>query len=794
MTDEQKAQEQLIREVADLRRKIAACDQAETELKEFFDSLIQGTATPTFVIDNNHRVVLWNRACEELTGIKAKDIAGTDGQWKAFYKSKRPVLADVVIDGKSADLPHLYTTFGKSKFIPDGLQAEGWYLCMNGVERYISFNAAPIRNGRGEIVAAVETFEDFTEIKRTEKKLLESEKRYRTLFEESPSVMLVIDPETAKIVGVNMAAQFYYGYGRDELLGKSMTDIIELPGEEVMNLLQEATHGPHVVNLKHKLADGEIRDVELSRGPINIDGKTHLFSIIHDVTKRKEAEEALREGESKLEAITSTASDAIILIDNQGNVSYWNIAAEKMFGYSNAEMMGRNLEIVVPPKFREAHRNGFARFVETGGGPMVGKIYEVTALRKDGTEFPIELGISGLLLKGRWHSAGVVRDITGRRNLEMQLRQAQKMDALGTLAGGIAHDFNNMLTVIIGRGNILSMKMAKNNSLANDVKQILEAADRAAGLTKSLLDFSRKTPLETRPVNLNDVIKRVEKLLVRLLREDIDFKAAFAEEDLTVMADPAQIEQVLLNLATNARDAMPNGGVLRICTSVEDLDQEFIRMHGYGTPDRYASISCSDTGIGMDKETAQRIFEPFFTTKEMGKGTGLGLSIVYGIIQQHNGYINCYSEPGKGTTFRMYLPLTGASPEKAKELEAPPPGGTETILLAEDDTAARNLAVELLAAFGYNVIEAADGEDVVAKFASYADKIDLVILDVFMPKKNGKEACMEILKLRPDTICLFTSGYAADIFDESERKTLNFMPKPIIPTRLLKKIRELLDR
>ena len=788
MNDENKTREQLIQELMELRKQITSSNQAETALKTFFENLVQNLAAPAFVVDNGHRVVLWNRACEELTGIKSVDIVGTDDQWKPFYDQKRPVLADVIIDTKPEELPLLYTKYAKSKFIPEGLQAEGWYPSIKGVERYISFNAAPIRNNTGELIAAIETFEDLTEIKRTEKRLGDSEKRYRTLFEESPAVMLIIDPVSTMILGANEAAYRYYGYHGEELTNKSMTEIVALPGEQVMQMLRDATHGPHYVQLQHRLANGEIRDVELSRGPINIDGKTFLFSIIHDITARKEAEAAIREGEVKLQAITSTATDAIILIDDGGKVVYWNIAAENMFGYDRNEMLGRNLDIIIPPQYKEAHKKAFSRFAK------IGKIYQVSALRKDGSEFPIELSISGLLLKGKWHSAGVVRDITGRRNMETQLRQAQKMEAIGTLAGGVAHDFNNILTAIIGFASLLTMKMAKSDPFLHDVNHILAAADRAVTLTQSLLAFSRKTPIETKPINLNDIIIRIEKLLVKLLREDIEFTTTLAAEELTIMADSAQIEQVLINLITNAGDAMPKGGQLRISTDVVELDREFTKVHGYGTPGRYATLTCSDNGSGMDKETVQRIFEPFFTTKEVGKGTGLGLAIVYGIIKQHNGYINCYSEPGKGTTFRIYLPLTLRLPEgEVNVVETQPKGGTETILIAEDDTAARYLTKQVLETYGYQVIEAIDGEDAITKFIENKDEIHLVILDVIMPKMNGKEACEKILQLKSDMKCLFTSGYTAEIIEEGEKKLLNFLPKPVIPAMLLKKIREILD-
>jgi PAS domain S-box-containing protein len=422
MDDESKTKEQLLHEVIDLRRQIEKTNRKIKDQKEFFENLILNSAAPTFVLDSSHQVVLWNRACEEMTGVKATDIVGTDEQWKPFYKQKRPVLADLIIDAKTGDLPLLYTTHAKSKFLPEGIQAEGWYPTLGGTKRYISFNAAPIRNSVGTLIAAVETFEDLTEIKKTGLKLKESEKRYRVLFEKSPAVMLVIEPESGEIVGANEAAFSYYDYNRQELTGKSITEIIVLPGDQISQMLGEAVQGPHLLQLRNRQKSGKIREVDLSWGPISVDGKTYLFSIIHDITDRKAAEEAVLEGENKLAAITSLASDAIILIDDQGNVCYWNRAAEKMFGYDSSEMMGRNLEIIMPLRFRETHRKAFERFVKTGHGVISGQIYEVAALHKDGSELPIELSISGLLLKGRWHAAGMVRDITGRKNLEMQLR------------------------------------------------------------------------------------------------------------------------------------------------------------------------------------------------------------------------------------------------------------------------------------------------------------------------------------------------------------------------------------
>ena len=371
------------------------------------------------------------------------------------------------------------------------------------------------------------------------------------------------------------------------------------------------------------------------------------------------------------------------------------------------------------------------------------------------------------------------------------------MEAVGQLAGGVAHDFNNILTAIIGYGSLMKMKMGYDDPSRNYLLQILDSAKRAANLTQGLLAFSRKQVISPKSVRVNKIIENVEKLLRRLIGEDVEMKVTLADDDLTVLADSGQLEQVLVNLATNARDAMPEGGCLTIRTETGVLDHEFIKMHGYGKPGSYALISVADTGTGMDGKTKERIFEPFFTTKEVGKGTGLGLSIVYGIVKQHNGYITCYSEPGKGTAFKIYLPAIDRKVSSTEDsVSFPSSGGTETILLAEDDAVVRALMKEVLEQSGYTVIEAADGEDAIGVFARNRDRVRLLILDVIMPKKNGKEAYEEIRKNCPDVKVIFSSGYTADILYKKRVLDGEFklISKPVSPTDLLRQVRETLDK
>jgi signal transduction histidine kinase/CheY-like chemotaxis protein len=388
-------------------------------------------------------------------------------------------------------------------------------------------------------------------------------------------------------------------------------------------------------------------------------------------------------------------------------------------------------------------------------------------------------------------------EISERKKLEDQLLQSQKVEAIGQLAGGVAHDFNNILNVIIGYGNLMQMKIKKDDPLRMNIDQILTSADRATHLIQSLLAFSRKQIINLQPINLNEVVSKVEKLLLRVIGEDIKLKTICAEEDLTVMADSVYIEQVLMNLATNARDSMSEGGMLVIETGVEEISEEYSKTHEYEKPGKYAHISVIDSGHGFDEKTKEKIFEPFFTTKEVGKGTGLGLSMVYGIIKQHNGSIDVYSEPGMGTKIKIYLPEIEAEvKEEAKIEPASVRGGTETVLVAEDDAAVRRLTIEILKRFGYTVTDARDGEEAIDKFKEKEIEIDLLLLDVIMPKKNGKAVYEEIRKINPDIKVLFLSGYTENLIHKKGilEEGLNFIFKPVTINKLLKNVRDVLDK
>lgn len=383
-----------------------------------------------------------------------------------------------------------------------------------------------------------------------------------------------------------------------------------------------------------------------------------------------------------------------------------------------------------------------------------------------------------------------------KQTLEEQLRQSQKMEAVGMLAGGIAHDFNNILTALIGFGNLLEIKLKEDKILGGYVEQILISANKAATLIQRLLAFSRKQVIAPLPVNLGDNIAGIEKLLNRLIGEDIAVKLNITERPLIVFADPGQLDQIIINLAANARDAMPKGGTLTISADVMEIDKELFIPPDCIKPGKYALLTVSDTGVGIAEKIKDKIFDPFFTTKGVGKGTGLGLSVVYGIVKQHNGYVHLESEPAKGTTFEIYLPLMDLRSEKTqRKTQILRRGNGETILFAEDDESVRKFVKETFREHGYRMVECVDGEDAVKKFAENKDAIDLVLMDMIMPGMSGKEAYDEIKKIKPGLKALFMSGYADDILQKKIilAEGINLIPKPIKPETLLEKIRETLD-
>lgn len=539
--------------------------------------------------------------------------------------------------------------------------------------------------------------------------------------------------------------------------------------------------------LFHKLQD-KITDLENAN-----------VALQREIEKRKLSENNLRQSEERLRSVFDSLPVGLAWGDATNRVEYVNWQFTELFGYVIEDITTINdwFKTVCADDKKKCEKLA-SMWTGTAGTneekDVIPQSFDVRITRKDGTFR--DVSVIGAVVS-TFHMV-VFTDITEKNKLQVQLAVAQKLESIGNLAGGIAHDFNNILTVITGLAGLLQTNMNSSDPLMRYVNEIASAGMRGASLTHQLLAFSRKQILDIKHVDLNEIVNNLQKMLFRLIREDIALSFKPFTEPLPIMADPNQIEQVIINIVTNARDAMPNGGPLDISTDTFFIDDAFVRRHGvYNTGD-YAVIRISDNGTGMDEETKSKIFEPFFTTKEIGKGTGLGLAVVYGIIQQHNGMVFVESEYGKGTVFSIYLPLIKGKVEVENRASADfdYKGGSETILLAEDNAMIRDMMSDILKRHGYKVIIAQDGEAAVDLFVKNSTAIDMVILDMMMPRKKGLAVYLDIIKEAPDIRTLFITGYSESEVERHEikKRNLPLLSKPYTITDLLKNVRDLLDK
>ena len=577
-----------------------------------------------------------------------------------------------------------------------------------------------------------------------------------------------------------------------------VTDI-QMPEMDGLTMTQEIRKldatVPVIVVTAFEQTDYLLRSIEIGMDkyvtkPVNPD---RLHAALLQCAERLRSESQFR----LAARVFDSSQEAIIITDAANTIVSVNHAFTDITGYTANEAIGNRPEkLLSSGKQNKAFYDVMWKEILTQGCWRG----EIWSRRKNGQIYPEWLSITTLTDAHGCltHHIGIFSDISERKQMEEQLRQSQKMEAIGQLAGGVAHDFNNILMVIIGYCDMMKFRLEADAPEHLDLEHISTAANRAAVLTSGLLTFSRKQVMNPQNTDLNRIIADAGKFLRRIIGEDIRFMTTFKEKTLAVYVDDGQIAQMLMNLATNARDAMEKGGMLSIETSLRELDEFFVQTHGYGSPGTYAQITVSDTGRGMDETTCQRIFEPFFTTKDTGKGTGLGMAIVYGIIKQHNGYINVYSEPGYGTTFRIYLPVISTEMVSEREIaaQALPQMGSGTILVAEDDPSVRELEASILRKFGYEVILAEDGQDAVEKFAENRSRIQLVLMDMIMPNKNGKQAFDEIRRLQPDIRIIFVSGYSADIVRSRGEidEDADLIMKPVHAAELLSKVEEMFDK
>ena len=612
---------------------------------------------------------------------------------------------------------------------------------------------------------------------------------------------------------VNRAASGMLGYSREQLLTMALPDIDPNCPREILTVHWEKLKREGSLQLEsaHRTERGELIPVEVTAYYCSYNKLEYNCTIVREIAERKKMEQALeqrllqqarhlaerqRSEELLLEyrKVIECSRNMICVVDcgyrfllaNGAFLGTWRKSLDQVVGRTVAEVLGGYPFAQIKHHLDRSFSGVSADFEMRHEDPELGVrslAVSCTPIAETGGGFRLALAIV---------------DQTEKRQLEAQLRQSQKMEGIGLLAGGIAHDFNNILTVIMGYSSIMVLDGTLDELHKGKARQIIAATERATELTRGLLAFSRKQILAPRELNLNDIVQQTQKFLLRIIGEDIELKFSTPQEVIRVFADSSQIEQVLVNLATNARDAMPRGGTLAVDTRCLEIDGAFVHAHGYGEPGRYACLSVADSGEGMSRETRERIFEPFFSSNEPGKGTGLGLAVVYGIVKQHKGFVHVQSEPGQGAIFRIYLPLAEREAGSVAELAAcrPPEGGGETILVAEDDANVAMLVESVLQSFGYTVILAKDGRECVEKFKADRDRIRLVVMDMIMPGKSGREAFREIAALQAGVRVLYSSGHTAD-FIKSPGATddgVDLIMKPVSPSALLQKIREILDR
>ena len=669
------------------------------------------------------------------------------------------------------------------------------YKRKDGTAIWVSLSSRKVCGEDGRTLYYEGFIQDITEHKRMEESLRKSEEKFAKAFLCSPAVVTLSDlTEGNRLVDVNEAFEQVSGYRREEAIGRNAMELglWADPGECEQSETQFRLAG-RVRNFEHRFRkkNGDIGIGLTSSELIELDGKPFAISATIDITEQKKTETALR----SLVTAIEQAGETIVITDIDGTIQYCNPAFGKITGYSKEEAIGKNPRVLKSGKHSPEFYEQLWATITQGQvwtGHLINKKKDGSLYEEDATISPIRDGSSGIS-----GFVAVKRDVTERLQLERQFLQAQKLETVGRLAGGMAHDFNNLLTIINGYSDLLLKQLKAPDPLTSYAEEIRKAGERAAGLTKQLLAFSRKQVIEPRVLDLNTTIRESMAMLRRLIGEDVALAAHLCDSLGQVTADPDQIHQVIMNLVVNARDAMPDGGNLNIDTANADLGEDSAAsLHPDAIPGRYVLMTVTDTGHGMDETIRQHIFEPFFTTKEVGRGTGLGLSTVYGIIRQSGGWIDVWSEVGAGTSFKVYLPrIDECLPAEVNGIKAPTEEGLETILVVEDQEAVRTFTKAALKHYGYHVIEASDGEEALAVIQQHAGQIHLLLTDVVLPGMNGRELSERLKELRPNLRVLFVSGYAADVIAHHGKLDggVAYIPKPFSPDALAAKVREVLN-
>jgi len=674
----------------------------------------------------------------------------------------------------------------------------------DGSRRIIDMSISLMLSPSGEPIGFWGVGRDVTERIEAEQALKKSEERYRTILDTMEEGYFEDDLK-GTLTFINDAGCRLMGYDRDELIGMTYRNYSSPETArhmyEVYHRIFESGNPEFMMDYEIIRKDGSVRTHQANAALLRDHaGEPKGFRIlVRDVTERKKAEDALRLSEERYRTILDTMEEGYYEVDLKGSFTFVNDAGCRLLGYERDELVGMNYRNYHSPETARHMYEVYHPMFETGKTEFL-MDYEV--IRKDGSVRTHQAN-STILRDHAGRPKGfrvLARDITERKRaedekakLEAQLLQAQKMESVGRLAGGVAHDFNNMLSVILGYTELIKLRLEPDNPLLHDLMEIERAAGRSKDITAQLLAFSRKQIISPRPMNLNDLISSTQKTLARLIGEDIDLRFYPGEGLWSIRFDLSQMEQILVNLAVNARDAMPHGGKLTVETANILMNEDYCRVHLGSTPGPYVLLAVSDNGSGMDKETLQNVFEPFFTTKEIGKGTGLGLATVYGIVQQNNGFINVYSEQGQGTTFKIYLPRSMDGVEVSEEiLEQPVALGSGKILLVEDDDLMRKMTTDMLKTIGYSVLAVGSPLDALSICEEKDARFDLVITDVVMPGMSGRELRDKLGIIRPDIKVLFMSGYTSNVIVHHGvlEEGVHFIQKPFSLNDFARKIQE----
>jgi two-component system, cell cycle sensor histidine kinase and response regulator CckA len=727
------------------------------------------------------RFTHWNPRMEEITGYTKAEI-NQSGWYQTMYPD--PDMQRKVRERMS-----------RMREGDDVRAEERIVTKKDGTKMQLSISSSVLKeeNGQTHVLALMQ---DITQRKQVQEALQESEERFRLTFQTSPDSININRLSDGLYLDVNDGFTAITGYSREEVIGKSSLELeIWHTPQDRQRLVESLKQTGYVSNLeaKFRFKDGTVITGLMSARVIMLKGEPHIVSITRNIEEWRRTQEALRESERRYRTLFEESIDGVYSVLREGEITDANTSFCKLFGYTRKEMIGKDIrELYIDPadrpKFQEEiEKNGFV------------KDYEVKFRKSDGTEIDclltssVHFGQDGSIVGYR----GILRDLTSRKALQKQLLQAQKMEAIGTLAGGMAHDFNNLLQAILGYSDLLIMKKGPGDPDRKKLEVIQHAARDGADLVSRILTFSRRVESRTRPIDLNEEIRKAQKLLRRTVPRMIEIKLVLAEALAIIDADPAQVEQVLLNLVVNAQHAMPNGGQLLIETRNVSLSDEYLQTHLGAKPGHYVLLTVSDNGVGIEYDVLDRIFEPFFTTKTDGEGTGLGLSMVHGIISQHGGYIRCYSEPGMGTSFKIYFPVSAGELISDLTLTREMPAfGTETVLLVDDDDRIRELGRQMIEMGGYQVIVARSGEEALKMYPLHREEISLIILDLIMPGMGGRRCLEELLRIDPNVRVLVATGYSPNAVGQVEtgRGARGFISKPYDAKDILGAIRTVLDK